>query len=50
MSTRVVIEFSLVKESSNMNNSEIIKDIEEIFSNEEVSIPWINNVEKISLK
>jgi len=45
----VTIKFSLVKESKKRTSDEILKEISEAFSTEELVIPWCNKVEKISL-
>ncbi len=50
MPRKVIIDFSLVDESKNKTDAEIIKDISEVFSNEEINIPWCNKVMKINLK
>ena len=50
MPSKVIIEFSLVGERMSATKAEIIKDIKEAFSDEEISIPWVNKVEKITLK
>lgn len=50
MKRRVVIEFSLVDESKNKTDAEIIKDVSEVFSNEEINIPWCNKVVRINFK
>lgn len=47
---KVIIEFSLVKESNKKRKDEILEEISEVFTNEEIIIPWCNNIKKISLK
>ncbi len=47
---KLIIEFSLVKESNNKSKDEILREISKVFSNEEVSIPWCNKALKIALK
>jgi len=47
---KVIIEFSLVKESNKKKKDEILKEISEVFTNENIVIPWCNNIKKISLK
>ena len=46
---KVIIEFSLVKESNKKRKDEILKEISEVFTNEEIIIPWCNKIDKISL-
>ncbi len=46
---KVIIEFSLVKESHKKRKDEILKEISEVFTNEEIIIPWCNKIDKISL-
>ena len=46
---KVIIEFSLVKESNKVTDFEIINEISKAFAKEENIIPWCNKVEKISL-
>ena len=46
---KVTIKISLVKESKKITDNEIIKEISDAFSNEELVIPWCEKVEKISL-
>ena len=50
MQKKVTVVFSLVEESKSASKAEIIKDISDLFSNEEINIPWINKIEKITLK
>ena len=45
----VIIEFSLVKESNKVTDFEIIKEVANAFAEEEITRPWCNKVEKISL-
>ena len=45
----VIIEFSLVKESNKVTDFEIINEVSKAFSKEEITIPWCDKVEKISL-
>ena len=50
MSRKVTIEFSLVEESKEKTEKEILKDISEAFSKEEITIPWFSKVEKIAIE
>ena len=45
----VIIEFSLVKESIKVTDFEIINEVSNAFAKEEITIPWCDKVEKISL-
>ena len=45
----VIIEFSLVKESNKVTDFEIINEVSNAFAKEEITIPWCDKVEKISL-
>jgi hypothetical protein len=47
---KLIIEFSLVKESNKKKKDEILREISEVFSSEKIVIPWCNNIKKISLK
>jgi hypothetical protein len=49
MPKKVIIHLHLVNESSKKANDELLKEISEAFSKEEVLIPWCNKVEKITL-
>ena len=46
---KVVIELSLIEESSLKSKDEILKEISEVFSNEELVIPWCDKVENIRI-
>lgn len=50
MPRKLIIEFSLVNESKNKTDVEIIREVSEVFSNEEINIPWCEKVVKITLK
>lgn len=49
MPRTVVIEFSLVEESRKRADIEIIDDIKDAFSNEEICVPWCSGITKIAL-
>ena len=49
MLRKVTIEFSLLKESKEKTDDEILKEISEAFSKEEIVIPWCNKAAKIIL-
>ena len=44
MAIKVTIELSVVEESKKKMNTEILKEISEAFSKEEIVIPWCNKV------
>ena len=50
MPRKVVLEFSLINESKQRTNSKIINEIEEVFNNEEINLPWIDKLLKIKIK
>jgi hypothetical protein len=47
MSRKVIIELSLIEESNNKPENNIIKDIVSAFSKEDFVIPWCKQFEKI---
>ena len=47
---KLIIEFSLIKESKQKTNEEILKEISKVFFNEDITLPWINKVEKMIIK
>jgi len=47
---KLIIEFSLINESKQRTNEEILKEISAVFFNEEITLPWIKKVEKIIIK
>ena len=49
MSKKGIIKFLLVKECSKKKNEEILKDIIDAFSKEDIIIPWCNYIEKVVL-
>ena len=49
MSRTLTIKFSLVRESKKRTSDEILKEISEAFSKEDLVIPWCDKVEEISL-
>ena len=49
MSRTLTIKFSLVRESKKRTSAEILKEISEAFSKEDLVIPWCDKVEEISL-
>jgi hypothetical protein len=49
MPKTLTIKFSLVKESKKRTSDEIIQEISNAFSNEELVIPWCEKVETISI-
>lgn len=46
---KAVIVFSLVQESAEVANEKIAKDISDEFSKERTRIPWLKEVEKITV-
>ena len=49
MSRTLTIKFSLVRESKKRTSAEILKEISEAFSKDDLVIPWCDKVEEISL-
>ena len=49
MPRKITIELSLIEESSLKSKAELLKEISEVFSNEELVIPWCDKVEHISV-
>jgi hypothetical protein len=47
MSKRVVIELSLVEESAEKSNKEIVDEIFSVFSQGRLCVPWCKKVEKV---
>ena len=47
---KVTITFSLIKESKEKNEKEIIKEITQAFENENLILPWCKKIESISLE
>ena len=47
MPRKIVIKLSLIEESSLKSKAELLKEISEVFSNEELVIPWCDKVENI---
>ena len=47
---KVIIELSLIAESRTRTEKEIINDITQSLTKEEIIIPWCNKIEKISIK
>ena len=46
---KAVIVFSLVQETAEVANEKIEKDISDEFSKEWIGIPWLKEVEKITV-
>lgn len=49
MVKKAVIVFSLVQESAEVANEKIEKDISDEFSKERTRIPWLKEVEKVTV-
>ena len=49
MPRKITIELSLVEESKKKTEEEILKEISEAFSKDEIVIPWCNKATKIIL-
>jgi hypothetical protein len=45
----VTIKLSLIEESKNRTNAELIKELFEVFSNREFVIPWCDKIEELSI-
>ena len=45
---KIIIEFSLIKESSKGRKDDILKEISEAFANEDIVVPWCDKIEKIT--
>ncbi|MCD6240756.1 hypothetical protein J7K27_04450 [Candidatus Bathyarchaeota archaeon] len=49
MNKKAIIVISLVKESENKSNNELEKEIFEALSTPPPKIPWMKNVEKVTV-
>ena len=44
------IKFSLIKESQEKNEKEIINEITQAFEEENIIIPWVKKIESVSIE
>ena len=47
---KVIIEFSLVEECKKVTENELIEEISDAFSKGDLTIPWCEKIENVSMR